>query len=99
MPKFLDAPSWYDDDGNLKTIQGDFRISIGGGYSVSFDVPWVDGANTSSLPSQAYYLVPGILSIARFYHQWTHSLFFGCDRWLSNFVQWDNGPGVDKQRK
>lgn len=59
MPKFLDAPSWYDDNGDLKTIQGDFRISIGGGYNVAFDVPWVDGTNTSSLPSQTYYLLPG----------------------------------------
>lgn len=65
MPKFLDAPSWYDDDGNLKTIQGDFRISIGGGYNVAFDVPWVDGTNTSSLPSQAYYLLPGSTTSGR----------------------------------
>ena len=62
MPKFLDAPSWYDDNGDLKTIQGDFRISIGGGYNVAFDVPWVDGTNTSSLPSQTYYLLPGSTS-------------------------------------
>ena len=63
MPKFLDAPSWYDDDGNLKTIQGDLTIYVGSGYNITFDVPHVGGTNIDRFGglgtvSSEYYLLP-----------------------------------------
>ena len=50
MPKFLDAPSWYDDDGNLKTIEGSFTIVVEGGWGSTIEVPYVGGANKQYLP-------------------------------------------------
>ena len=49
MPKFLDAPSWYDDDGNLKTIQGTYTIAVLGGWGSTIEVPYVGGANKEYL--------------------------------------------------
>ena len=93
MPKFLDAPSWYDDNGDLKTIQGDFRISIGGGYNVAFDVPWVDGTNTSSLPSQTYYLLPGSTSGCIPYFSSTTVGYQALSNGMSEQVLTSNGSG------
>ena len=63
MPKFLDAPSWYDGNGNLKTIQGDLTIYVGSGYNITFDVPHVGGTNIDRFGglgtvSSEYYLLP-----------------------------------------
>lgn len=51
MPKFLDAPSWYDNDGNLKTIKGTYTIAVLGGFGSTIEVPYVGGGNTQSLPN------------------------------------------------
>ena len=50
MPKFLDAPSWYDSDQNLKTIEGSFTIVVEGGWGSTIEVPYVGGANKQYLP-------------------------------------------------
>ena len=43
MPKFLDAPSWYDSAGNLQTIQGNLALNMGYG---SISVPYVQKGAT-----------------------------------------------------
>lgn len=59
MPKFLDAPSWYDNNGDLKTIEGDFSVRIGAGHSVSVDIPYVGGTGLRYLDTiTARALVP-----------------------------------------
>lgn len=49
MPKFLDVPSWYDENGNLKTIEGSYTIAVCGGWGSTIEVPYVGGANTQYL--------------------------------------------------
>lgn len=54
MPKFLDAPSWYDSDGTLRTIQDTISVKVGG-YTSSIVLPTLSNISTS----YDAYFVPG----------------------------------------
>ena len=51
MPKFLDAPSWYDETGTLRTLSGTVRFNSQAGY---VDLPYTSFASGGARSS--YYL-------------------------------------------
>lgn len=51
MPKFLDAPSWYDSDGELREIAGYY--SVGANYG-SFQIPALSENSSSPFGSTIY---------------------------------------------
>lgn len=58
MPKFLDAPSWYDSDGTLQTIQRVVSLNLSTpGYGLMWKIP-VTNAKLSQ-ETDNYYVVPG----------------------------------------
>lgn len=58
MPKFLDAPSWYDSDGTLRTIQRVVSLNLSTpGYGLAWNIP-VTNAKASQ-ETDNYYVVPG----------------------------------------
>ena len=58
MPKFLDAPSWYDSTGTLQTIQRVVSLNLSTpGYGLAWNIP-VTNAKVSQ-ETDNYYVVPG----------------------------------------
>ena len=51
MPKFLDAPSWYDSDGELREITGYYAIGVNYG---TFRIPALSKASTFNYGSTVY---------------------------------------------
>lgn len=61
MPKFLDAPSWYDSDGNKRTIVTTMRIGVsntGGGCYCNVPVISEGSVNLDGIPEQPLYTLP-----------------------------------------
>ena len=63
MPKFLDAPSWYDSDGNKRTIVTTMRIGVsntGSGCYCNVPVISEGSTNLGDIPEQPLYTLPFI---------------------------------------
>ena len=61
MPKFLDAPSWYDSDGNKRTIVTTMRIGVsntGSGCYCNVPVISEGSVNLDGIPEQPLYTLP-----------------------------------------
>ena len=81
MPKFLDAPSWYDSDGTLRTIQDTISVKVGGSTS-SIVLPTLSNISTS----YDAYFVPG-----------TSGQFAGGVYWFSSNGPQISGQGTSGQ--
>lgn len=61
MPKFLDAPSWYDKNGDQRTIVTTMRIGMSGvGISSRCTVPVIseDSIHLEAIPTNPLYVLP-----------------------------------------
>lgn len=61
MPKFLDAPSWYDKNGDQRTIVTTMRIGMSNtGIPGYCNVPVISegSINLGSIPEQPLYTLP-----------------------------------------